>query len=174
MYRSQFSGAGPRRSDSEAHLPTKRSQACEEARIPQADEDASRSGHSVSPPAPGSSPAVGLIWRIRDRATFAALRARGCRSRAGAVTVAFLADGSPVPRVAFAISKAGVTAVKRNRVRRRARALLAERAWLPAGAYLVKLHPEAADMDAASLAADLDSALAGACQVAHEREWRQR
>jgi len=101
-----------------------------------------------------------LIGRIQDRATFAALRAHGLRARHGPLTITFLAapadaagtagtaDGSgvtaPRVRVAFAIGTRVGSAVVRNRCRRRLRAVFTEvdPAALPAGAYLVSVHPE--------------------------------
>lgn len=85
------------------------------------------------------------LWRVRDRSSFAALRRDGIRRRAGALTVVRLpvaAGGSPVPAVAFAIGTPVGTAVVRNRLRRRLRALLVE-VGPPPGTYLVSAGPPA-------------------------------
>jgi ribonuclease P protein component len=95
-----------------------------------------------------------LIWRIRDRATFEALRREGRRTRRGSLSVTYVpADDGP-PRVAYGIGRKVGPAVVRNRVRRRlraaARALAADRALRP-GAYLVTVGPRAAEASAAEL-----------------------
>ncbi|HZR15051.1 MAG TPA: ribonuclease P protein component [Acidimicrobiia bacterium] len=110
----------------------------------------------------GSPPPVRLIWRVRDRATFAALRhARPWRQ--GLVTVRAVCvsrHGDP-PRVAYAVGRAAGTAVHRNRLRRRLRAAVhEERAALRAGAaYLVGAAPGAHGLDAATLRRDVAGAL---------------
>ena len=85
------------------------------------------------------------LWRVRDRASFAALRRDGVRRRIGALTVTRLpveAGGSPVPAVAFAVGKPVGPAVARNRLRRRLRAVVAASAP-PPGTYLVSAGPAA-------------------------------
>jgi ribonuclease P protein component len=84
------------------------------------------------------SPAVAPTWRIRDRATFAALRG-GRRGHAGPVRVTWVpgVDDAP-PRVAYAVGRRVGSAVARNRIRRQLRAVVAElAAELAPGAYLV-------------------------------------
>jgi ribonuclease P protein component len=105
-----------------------------------------------------------LIWRIRDRGTFEALRRHGIRARSGPIGITFLPDpvapeageatevpgdrsriletGPLPPRLAFAIGRRVGHAVERNRLRRRLRAIFAdlarqEPAVLQPGAYLV-------------------------------------
>src|SRR5687767_7701189 len=85
------------------------------------------------------------LWRVRDRASFAALRRDGVRRRVGPLTVTRLAPdagGSPVPAVAFAVGKPVGPAVARNRLRRRLRHLIADVAP-PPGTYLVSAGPAA-------------------------------
>jgi ribonuclease P protein component len=83
--------------------------------------------------------AVAATRRVRDRATFAALR-NGRRGHAGPVGVTWMPDlevGLP-PRVAFAVGRRLGPAVTRNRVRRQLRAVAAELApELAPGAYLI-------------------------------------
>ena len=83
--------------------------------------------------------AVAAVWRVRDRATFTALRA-GHRGHAGPVRVTWLPepDGDRSPRAAYAVGRRVGSAVARNRVRRQLRAVVAELAPdLAPGAYLV-------------------------------------
>ncbi len=103
--------------------------------------------------------------RIRDRTTFADLRRRGRRARAGVVTVTWV-PGAAQARVAYAVSRAVGPAVERNRVRRRLRALVAEAgAQLRPGAYLVGTAPGAARSSYQGLRDDLRRALA---QLGHD------
>jgi ribonuclease P protein component len=107
------------------------------------DVDESRPGHSALAAPKGSRPPVGLIWAIRDRSTFVALR-RQPRVRRGPISVTFLAAPGP-PRVAYAVGRAVGSAVARNRVRRRLRSIVAGLTLVP-GAYLVGVQPTAAAM----------------------------
>ena len=77
-------------------------------------------------------------WRIRDRATFAAL-GEGRRGHAGPVRLTWVpGPGDVPPRVAFAIGRRVGSAVARNRVRRQLRAAATELApELAPGAYLL-------------------------------------
>jgi ribonuclease P protein component len=64
-------------------------------------------------------------------------------------------------RVAFAIGRRLGTAVARNRLRRRLRALLADRATeLPPGLYLIGARPSAMSAGFQRLAVELDTLLA--------------
>jgi ribonuclease P protein component len=84
------------------------------------------------------SPDVAAAWRVRDRATFAALR-DGRRGHAGPVRVTWVPGpvGDP-PRVAFAVGRRVGPAVARNRIRRQLRAVANDLAPRVApGAYLV-------------------------------------
>ena len=83
-------------------------------------------------------------WRIRDRATFEALRRAGPAARRGPVTVTFVAcRRRSVPGWPTRWGKRVGGAVVRNRLRRRLRAAVAERPGVLApGAYLVAAGPE--------------------------------
>jgi ribonuclease P protein component len=114
------------------------------------------------------SAAVAATWRVRDRATFTALRA-GRRGHAGPLHVAWLPEdpGTP-PRVAFAVGRRVGSAVARNRVRRQLRAAVAELApGLAPGAYLVT-HRGGAGASFEALRADLARALDAAGARAEE------
>ena len=93
---------------------------------------------------------MAALWRVRDRATFAALRRDGRRRRAAALTVTTLPADSGRPAVAFALGRAVGGAVERNRLRRRMRAILAELDLAP-GTYLVSAGPAASRLSPAEL-----------------------
>lgn len=99
------------------------------------------------------------IGRVRTRAGFAALAARGRRARGALVRVTVVLDDPPDGvEAAYAIGRSVGPAVVRNRVRRRLRAALAELQPAP-GRYLVGVTPDAADATYAALRADLAAAL---------------
>ena len=108
-----------------------------------------------------------MVWRIRDRATFEALRRSGRRSRRGHVTVTFVAGGDEaVPRVAYAVGKRVGGAVVRNRLRRRLRAVVTETSGsLVPGAYLVAAGPEAAGLPYEDLKAQVTAAMTSASRA---------
>lgn len=85
------------------------------------------------------------LWRVRERATFAALRRDGVRRRVGPLSVTRLAPdshGPARPAVAFAISKRVGGAAVRNRLRRQLRAAISEVDPTPA-TYLIAVAPGA-------------------------------
>ncbi|BDZ62406.1 hypothetical protein GCM10025873_21970 [Demequina sediminis] len=92
----------------------------------------------------------------------------GARSGRHTVVVYVALTGDARRMAGFAVSKAVGGAVVRNRVKRRLRALVAERLeHLPEGARLVvRALPEAALADYATLGADLDGALSAATRRA--------
>ncbi len=109
-------------------------------------------------PAPRQTTAT--IWRVRDRATFTALRRHGRRARSGPLTVTWLPGRSAQPpRVAYSISRTVGPAVVRNRIRRRLRAVVAEVATdLAPGDYLIGVAPAAAHVSFAALRSSLQVA----------------
>ena len=131
----------------EAHVPAEQPKAQEAPRLPVAHATPGRSGGAQGPtPARPHAP-VGLIWRVRDRATFAVL-ARAERHARGPVTIRFVPGESwAPPRVAYAVGGVG-NAVVRNRLRRRLRAAVAgsEAELTAGGAYLVSARREALTM----------------------------
>jgi ribonuclease P protein component len=145
---------------SEAYVPTKYSQASQEARLPPSDVDSGRAGRDPGSTAQGSRPSVRLIWRVERRDTFLALRAAR-RSRSGPLTVSWVpGDPAQPARVAFAIGRKVGPAVERNLLRRRLRALVQETAApLRPGAYLIGATPGAAGLSYHSLGQALSEAL---------------
>ncbi|HUY21323.1 MAG TPA: ribonuclease P protein component [Acidimicrobiales bacterium] len=107
-----------------------------------------------------------MVWRIRDRATFEALRRTGRRSRRGPVTVTFAAVGEETrPRVAYAVGRRVGGAVVRNRLRRRLRAVAADiGGTLRPGAYLVAAGREATGLPYEDLKAHVTAAMTSASQ----------
>lgn len=150
---------------SEAHVSAQQPAPREASRVPAPDGDPRGSGHRPDAPAEGPRPPVGLIWRVRDRATFEAFRREGRRARRGDVSVAFVPAPHGPPRVAYGIGRHVGPAVVRNRVRRRLRAAAREihgADGLAPGAYLVTVRPGAASLPYA----DLRRRLADACAAA--------
>jgi ribonuclease P protein component len=135
----------------EATVPAEQPAAGHAARIPAPDVDAGRPGHREGAPGQGSRPPLGLIWSVRDRASFRAL-GRAARARRGPVTVAWVDDGRAAPpRLAFGVPRKVGTAVSRNRVRRRLREL-ARRSALDPGVWFVSVAPGAAEVSFDTLA----------------------
>jgi ribonuclease P protein component len=154
----------------EANVPAEQSSASETTRIPSPHVDPRRSAGPAVQAAEGPPSVVGLIWRVRDRSTFDALRRSGRRRRAGPVTIVHLAalSGSDrparPPQVAFAIGRKVGSAVVRNRVRRRLRAVMADLAGSPdspvaPGTYLVSVGPEVVSLSYVELKAIVNTAL---------------
>jgi ribonuclease P protein component len=129
----------------EATVPAEQPAAGHAARIPAPDVDAGWPGDLEVAPGQGSRPPLGLIWSVRDRASFRAL-GRATRARRGPITVAWVDDGRAAPpRLAFAIPRKVGPAVTRNRVRRRLREL-ARRSQLGPGVWFVSVAPGAGEV----------------------------
>jgi ribonuclease P protein component len=143
----------------EAHVPTQHPEAQEDAWVSRSHADPRRPGHCQGSPAPGTVPAVGLIGRIRDHATFRALgRARARRH--GPVSLRFVGrTGAGGPQVAFSVGRAAGGAVVRNRVRRRLRAALAASSahLADGGAYLFGAGREALTVPFPALVTAVDA-----------------
>lgn len=78
-----------------------------------------------------------MIDRVRERDAFVRLRRDGVRVRTDPLWCSFVLDPDLVPpQVAFAIGRAVGSAVRRNRLRRRLRAVLAA-SDVPAGLFLI-------------------------------------
>lgn len=147
----------------EAHVPAEHPQTQEASWVPPSDVDPGRTSDREGSPAAGADPAHRLIRRVRDRATFTALRQARPR-RAGTVTARCVDGGAQgPPKVACSPTRGVGGAVARNRVRRRLRAAVAElRDHLaPGHAYLVTAGQEALTMSFADLRAAVARALDG-------------
>jgi ribonuclease P protein component len=94
------------------------------------------------------------VGRITSRATFAEVQRARARGACGPVRAVFapVDEATPgvFPQVGYAIGRRCGSAVVRNRLRRRARAVVREQASsLPRGAFLLRLEPGASDLSAA-------------------------
>jgi len=106
------------------------------------------------------------VGRIRRRATFRALSRPDARASRGPVTVVFSRTEEAVngPIAGYAVGRRHGGAVRRNRLRRRLReALRSAGPELAAGAYLVRVRPEAAELDFADLQRAVEDAARAAC-----------
>ena len=107
-----------------------------------------------------------MLAPVRRRDDFDALSRSRARGRSGPVWIvrASPSDGDdPAVRVAYAIPRTVGTAVVRNRLRRRLRAMIAElhrEGRLTPGLHLVGARPGAVDLPAAELRRHLASAVA--------------
>ena len=104
-----------------------------------------------------------MAWRIRDRATFEALRRSDRRARRGPVTVSYTAvGGDREARVAYAVGKRVGKAVVRNRLRRRLRAAVEGVDGLSPGAYLVAADAAASGLSYEDLRTRVATAMTAA------------
>jgi ribonuclease P protein component len=159
----------PEEARSETNVSAEQSPTGKASRFPTPDVDARRAARVALPPPQGPPPAVGLIWRVRDRAAFAELQRRGRRQRRGPVTVTFLAEAAPEaqtepPKVAFAVGRQVGPAVRRNRVRRQLRSIMRELVARPdtpvgPGTYLVSARPEVTALSYQELKSTVETAL---------------
>ena len=84
-----------------------------------------------------------MIERLSGRRTFAELRAHGVRTGRGPVRLLSRLDTTQRARVGYAIPRTVGTAVVRNRIKRRLRAVLTEldtEFGLPGGDHLIRVH----------------------------------
>lgn len=129
----------------EAYLPAQQPSPSPQARIPCADEHPRRSRRAEVPSRQGPRPSLRLIDRVREREAFVRLRRDGDRVRTDSLWCSFVLDPDlEPPQVAFAIGRAVGTAVRRNRLRRRLRAVLAG-CDVPPGLYLIGARPPACE-----------------------------
>lgn len=102
----------------------------------------------------GPFPPVGLTWRLSGRNAFARLRRSGTKGHSGPLTVVTTPTSTPRPRVAYAIGRRVGPAVRRNRIRRRLRAIVRSMELdgsLPMGDTLVIAAPGARNMSSREL-----------------------
>jgi ribonuclease P protein component len=110
------------------------------------------------------------VGRITSRAAFAEAQRSRARGASGPVRAVFAPadEAAPCvfPQVGYAIGRRCGSAVVRNRLRRRARAVVREQApSLPRGAFVVRLDPGAASLGTTEFRHDLTLALQRAGQA---------
>jgi ribonuclease P protein component len=141
----------------EAYLSAQQPPPSPQARFPCAYEHPRRSRRAEVPPGQGPGPTLGLIDRVRERDAFVRLRRDGVRVRTDPLWCSFVLDPDLVPpQVAFAIGRAVGSAVSRNRLRRRLRAVLSE-CDVPPGLYLVGARVPACEQTFVELEATVSS-----------------
>jgi ribonuclease P protein component len=125
----------------EAYLPAEHPSSFPEAWLPGQDEHPRWSRGPEVPPRQGPGSSVRLIATIHERDSFLRLRREGTRHRIEPLWCSFVHDPQLTPpQVAFAIGRPVGSAVKRNRVRRRLRAILADSS-VPPGLLLIGAGP---------------------------------
>ena len=95
-----------------------------------------------------------MIERLSGRRTFDELHARGVRTGRGPVRLLSCTDRSPRIRIGYAIPRTVGSAVARNRLKRRLRAVMAEldnEGSLAGGEYLVRVSAPFTDWSHAKL-----------------------
>jgi len=167
------SGRG-RKWTNEAHLSAKCTQAGQDPRFPEADVDQGRAGGDPVAPGEGTPSAVGVstgaapvgrtvagVRPVRSRRTFEELRHRGAKGRCGPLQVSFLKQPTwSGLEVAYAVNRRVGSAVVRNRLKRRLRAIVSERASsLPAGTYVVHAGPAGPSLEFNDLKVAMNQAL---------------
>ena len=110
----------------EAPVPAKCAQTSEEARLPLAHEHPGRPSRAPGPSPEGSSPALGVIERLSGRTAFDRLAREGVRTGRGPIRLVSRLDATQSARIGFSIPRSVGSAVVRNRIRRRLRAVLHE------------------------------------------------
>jgi ribonuclease P protein component len=112
----------------------------------------------------GAGPAGRLttgIGSVRSRRACEELHRRGARGRSGPLSISFLKQPSwSGVQVAYAVNRRVGSAVVRNRLKRRLRAIVAERAAsLPTGTYMVRVGPVGPALGFDELRVAMDQAL---------------
>ena len=127
----------------EASLSAKCSQTCEEARVSVTDEHPRRPCRPPFSSSEGPHPPVGVIDRLVGQRAFSRLQAEGTRRGRGSIRLVVRPDATQQPRFAFAIPRSVGSAVVRNRIKRRLRAILVDLdqtpPGLPGGDHLIRI-----------------------------------
>lgn len=127
----------------EAHISAQHPAPSPQARLSRPDAYARWPFDHQIPPAQGSQPADGLIWRISERRAFGDLARTGRTGRTPTLWCSYVNDLSASPlRVAYSVGRSVGPAATRNLLRRRLRAIIAAAAparglghgWLLIGA----------------------------------------
>lgn len=141
----------------EADLSTKQPTAKAQAWLSNEDADPSWPRRDQGAAVEVTRPFVGLILRIKGRASFRSLTKEGVRVRRGPLSVTycppdFASEGANSLLAGFAIGRKAGSAVVRNRMRRRIRAIIgANQEILQPGMYLVGAGAGARELAGAEL-----------------------
>jgi ribonuclease P protein component len=104
-----------------------------------------------------------LIWRISERRAFQDLARNGRRARTQALWCSFVNDPAASPlRVAFSVGRSVGSATRRNRLRRRLRAIVAAAApdaGIAGGWLLIGASPAANELTFAQLQVEVGTLL---------------
>lgn len=138
----------------EAPVSAQCSETCKEARLPQPHEYPRRPSRSQVASPEGPRPPFGMIERLSSRRTFDELRAHGVRTGRGPVRLLSRPNLTQSARVGYAIPRSVGSAVVRNRIKRRVRAVLIEldsEFGLPGGDHLIRVTAPITDWSHAKL-----------------------
>jgi ribonuclease P protein component len=147
----------------EAHIPAEHPPPSPQARLSRPHAHTRRAGHHPGETTQGPHPALGLIWTIRGRRAFQNLARFGRKARTETLWCSFLNDSAAKPlRVAFAVGRSVGSATRRNRLRRRLRAIVAEvtpALGIDHGWLMIGTRPAASEHTYAALHAEVTSLL---------------
>lgn len=153
----------------EADLPAECAQTGQDPRFSEADVNQGRARSHPVASGEGTPPPLGVKKRttpgavgpVRSRKTFEDVRRRGVRGRSGPVQVSFVRQPSwSGLEFAYAVHRSTGSAVARNRLKRRLRAIVFETATtLPTGAYLVRAGSAGAGLGFEELRVAMNEAL---------------
>ena len=148
----------------EANFPAEQSPAIQEARFPPSHEHAGGPRGAEVASGQGPPPPLGLIGRISQKGVFGRLQREGTYARVDGLWVSCLDDPQlTIPHVGYAIGRSAGNAVRRNRLRRQLRHLMAARAsTLRPAWYLVGLS-------AGGATSPLEPRLDAALERVHQR-----
>jgi ribonuclease P protein component len=153
----------PRRPKDEENVPTEQEAPCKAPRLPAPHGGPRRSASASLATGEGPPALERVIEPLRSAGEFRTLRATGRRVTNGPITMIVCdADSADRTQVAYAISRRVGTAVRRNRLRRQLRALLAgfdKGGSLPSSRYLVICQPQAAHLDHSGLSHCLEGVI---------------
>ncbi len=162
----------------EAPVSAQRSETCKKARLPQPHEYPRRPSRSSVASPEGPRPPVGMIERLSSRRTFDELRAHGVRTGRGPVRLLTRPNLTHSARIGYAIPRNVGSAVVRNRIKRRMRAVLIEldsEFGLSGGDHLIRVTAPITDWSHAKLRrmmADLMQVSAGMASADPDKDQR--
>lgn len=144
--RADFASRTVPETNREAYISAQQPTPSPQAWFPGPHEHPRRACSAEVPPRQGPGSSVRLIARIREREAFVRLRRNGSRLRIEPLWCSYVPDPHVMPpQVAFAIGRPVGSAVRRNRVRRRMRAILSD-SEVPPGLLLIGASPPVGEL----------------------------